>query len=317
MHPCPIALSCPKIRIFMKISVVILNWNRPHDTIKAVQSVLKQDYPDFEALVWDNNSSDDSKTVLEQAFGGTARVTLTWGDDNYGVAEGRNRAFRAAQGDILLSLDSDAWFQDSTALSLIAETFSGKNKLGAVSFEVIRPDGHLMWPFSRPSSTWRSQSFETIRVDGCAFAATRTVFEQYGRFPSHYSPYGAEDQHFAFYLVGQGLEVRYVPEVTVVHAFDPKGRNDLQFAMHVRNSLWIPMELFPFPETAVSTLRKAWWLWADAKEQNRRKQFLQGVYEAFSGFRPAHRKALSRSGWKRLRTLMQEDHMLARGEAHD
>ena len=49
----------------MKISVVILNWNRPEDTVKAADSVLAQDHPDFELVILDNASTDNSRAALE------------------------------------------------------------------------------------------------------------------------------------------------------------------------------------------------------------------------------------------------------------
>ena len=294
----------------MKISIVILNWNRPQDTIAATESVLRQVYTDFEILLWDNASSDDSRAVLEQRFASEPRVKMAWGDDNYGVAGGRNRAFPLTTGDIIFSLDRDATIEREDGLARVAETFTREPDAGAISFEVKRPDGHLMWPFARPASTWRTKSFETYRVDGCAFAVRRRVFDEAGGFAEHFSPYGAEDAHFAFKVIGRGYKVLYIPDVVVVHAFSPKGRNATQFKMHVRNSLLIPLELFPMPHAMASFAKSAISLSRDAVEQRSVPAFCRGLARSLADFRPARRTPMIAAGWTRFRALVREEKRL-------
>lgn len=292
--------------LVMRITVVILNWNRAHDTVEAVRSVLRQDYPDFEVLVWDNASSDDSQAVLNGSFANEPRVRLIWGQGNYGVAGGRNRAFAEATGELLFSLDNDATIETPGALTRIAEVMQCEPDIGALSFEVRRPDGHLMWPFSRPSATWREQRFDTIRVDGCSFVTPRAVFEQIGGFAEHFSPYGAEDQYYAYQVLGTGRRVVYFPEIKVIHAFSPKGRQGKQFAMHVRNMLWTPLELFPFPQNLIRAATQSLHLWRDAREQNQHAFFLAGLRDGCSNwFR--RRTPLSRTSWQTIRHLVAED----------
>lgn len=289
------------------ISVVILNWNRPDDTCKAVSSVLMQTGVSFEVLVWDNASSDDSRERLTDAFGDEPRVRLLWSETNDGVAGGRNRAFALARADLLLSLDSDAWFTDPGDLVRILQRFQAESDIGALSFEVVRPDGHLMWPFARPANPWRKRSFDTIRVDGCSFAFRRGLFQTVGGFAEHFSPYGAEDQYFAYQVIGQGFRVVYDPAVSVVHAFTPKGRQGRQFAMHVRNMLWMPMELFPFPHHLLRAGVQAVRLAREAREQGQLQAWREGVGEALSDYRRRRRRPLSAGAWNTLRQRIRED----------
>jgi hypothetical protein len=295
----------------VKISVVILNWNRPLDTVAAAESVLRQTYADVEVLLWDNASTDDSLAVLERRFAGEPRVRLVPGDANYGVAGGRNRAFPLTSGDIIFSLDSDAVIEGNDGLTIIANTFARSPEAGAISFEVKRPDGHLMWPFSRPSETWRRRGFETYRVDGCAFATRREIFNAAGGFAEHFSPYGAEDAHYAFKVIGLGHSVLYVPEVVVVHAFSPAGRNATQFKMHVRNRLLIPLELFPMPHALASYLKSALSLARDAAEQRALGSFAAGAGRSLADFRMNNRHGMGRDGWRRFRNLVAEEKKLA------
>lgn len=296
----------------MKTTVVVLNWNRPHETIRAVNSVLSQECGDFEIIIWDNASTDQSHRILQSQFHNESKVRIIVADKNYGVAQGRNRAFRYAAGELIVSLDSDAYFTDNRALQKI-ESFTDKDtSIGAVSFEVVRPDGHLMWPFERPAEQWRKKSFETIRIDGCAFATRRNVFQSVGGFAAHFSPYGAEDQHFALKLIRAGYKVYYYPEVSVIHAFSEHGRSARQLRGHVRNLLWIRMEMIPFPFVILSTARLITLLLRDGVEEKRLPEYIKGIAEAFLLYRPRRRAPLPRDMWLKFRSLVAEDRSFSR-----
>ncbi len=294
----------------MRISVIILNWERPEDTLKAVRSVLRQDYPDLDILIWDNASSDRSREILTKELSGFSKIQLVFAEFNYGVAGGRNRAVRTSTGDILFFLDSDAVIEGSDALSLVARRMNEDRTIGALSFEVKRPDGYLMWPFSRSSAEWRHREFETMRVDGCAFAVRRVAFERAGGFAEHFSPYGAEDQHFAYKVIDCNYRILYFPSAVAIHAFSPSGRTGLQFTMHVRNMLMIPLELFPMPHAIASFSKSAASLASDAIDQRQKRDFLRGLWRSLTGFTFNERIPLSHPQWRHLREIVKEEKSL-------
>lgn len=289
----------------MKISVIILNWNRADETIDTAGTVLRQDYPDFDLLIFDNASRDNSVQALKSRLENDPRVKIHAADANHGVAGGRNRAYPLTDGEVIVFLDNDAPFAGSGDLSAIARVMKEQPGVGAASFEVVRPDGFLMWPFRRPASEWRNKTFEATRVDGGAFAIRRAAFEKTGLFAEHFSPYGAEDAHFAYKLMSQGYRILYFPEVSVIHATSPTARSKDQFVHHTRNCLWIPMELFPFPYNFLSTLNMARHLFRDALEQRRIFCLLKGMLLAMFCFRWSHRQPVPRHEWKRIRRLMR------------
>lgn len=86
-----------------KISVVIPNFNNAHYIGSALQSVLAQSYQDFEIIVVDDGSTDESRKVIGQ-FG--ERVRYLW-QENQGLAGARNTGIRAAQGELIGLLDAD------------------------------------------------------------------------------------------------------------------------------------------------------------------------------------------------------------------
>ncbi|MFO7840140.1 MAG: glycosyltransferase [Desulfosalsimonadaceae bacterium] len=89
-----------------KISVVIPAYNRAWALGRAFDSVLAQDFPDFELLVVDDGSDDDTRALLE-AYGSR----LTWiAQSNQGVSAARNRGVARAAGDLVAFLDSDDYW---------------------------------------------------------------------------------------------------------------------------------------------------------------------------------------------------------------
>jgi glycosyltransferase involved in cell wall biosynthesis len=85
-------------------SVVIPTHNRVHLIERAISSVLAQTCTDFELIVVDDGSSDDTKTVVERT--GDPRIRYVY-QQNAGAAAARNHGARLATGEYLTFLDSD------------------------------------------------------------------------------------------------------------------------------------------------------------------------------------------------------------------
>lgn len=89
----------------MKCSIVILNWNGS-EYLKKFLPVLIQNtqIPDVEIVVADNASTDDSLSVLAQKFLAVKTIAL---EENYGFAEGYNKALFRLEADYFVLLNSD------------------------------------------------------------------------------------------------------------------------------------------------------------------------------------------------------------------
>jgi glycosyltransferase involved in cell wall biosynthesis len=87
----------------MKVSVLIPTFNRRDYVVAAVQSALDQDFDDFEVVVVDDGSTDDTAELL-RPFADRIRYIRT---DNQGPALARNVGMQAARGEYVAYLDSD------------------------------------------------------------------------------------------------------------------------------------------------------------------------------------------------------------------
>ncbi|MDI7260605.1 MAG: glycosyltransferase [Thermodesulfobacteriota bacterium] len=87
-----------------KVSIIIPTYNRLPMLKEAVHSVLTQDFEDFELIVVDDGSTDETGEEMKQ-YGGKVRVLRQ--DENRGVSAARNRGLLLARGKYIAFLDSD------------------------------------------------------------------------------------------------------------------------------------------------------------------------------------------------------------------
>jgi glycosyltransferase involved in cell wall biosynthesis len=87
-----------------KVSVVIPSYNRAEKVQKGINSVLAQTFKDFEIVVVDDGSSDDTGETLKGVFGDRIRYFY---QSNQGASIARNRGVAEARADWIAFLDSD------------------------------------------------------------------------------------------------------------------------------------------------------------------------------------------------------------------
>jgi glycosyltransferase involved in cell wall biosynthesis len=85
-------------------SVIIPSYNRAHTLPQAIKSVLNQTYPNWELLVVDDGSSDNTQSIIESY---TDQRIVYIKKENGGVCSARNLGAYSANGDYLIFLDSD------------------------------------------------------------------------------------------------------------------------------------------------------------------------------------------------------------------
>jgi glycosyltransferase involved in cell wall biosynthesis len=85
------------------VSVIIPTHNRGWAIAEAIDSVLEQDFRDYELIVVDDGSTDNTSDIL-QSYGNTVTVIY---QSNKGVSAARNRGIEASTGELIAFLDSD------------------------------------------------------------------------------------------------------------------------------------------------------------------------------------------------------------------
>jgi GT2 family glycosyltransferase len=101
-----------------KIAIVILNWNGRKYLEQFIPNILQSSYSNYELVIADNGSADDSIEFLKKRYPALRTILL---DKNYGFAGGYNKALQQVESDYYVLLNSDVevqpgWLEPMVAL---------------------------------------------------------------------------------------------------------------------------------------------------------------------------------------------------------
>ncbi|MCR4847961.1 MAG: glycosyltransferase family 2 protein [Bacteroidales bacterium] len=96
----------------IKFSIIIPLFNKSLYVEKAIQSVLLQTFTDYELIVIDDGSSDNSAEIALKAVDGHSSCRVVK-QENAGVSMARNNGVAVSQGNYLCFLDADDWWEPS------------------------------------------------------------------------------------------------------------------------------------------------------------------------------------------------------------
>lgn len=95
------------------VSIITPAYNTERYLKDTIESVIKQDYDNWELIIIDDCSKDNSKSIAERYMQVDKRIRLISLEKNSGVAFARNTGIKAARGRYIAFLDSDdLWYPD-------------------------------------------------------------------------------------------------------------------------------------------------------------------------------------------------------------
>lgn len=90
----------------MKLSVIVPVYNAEQYLVRCIDSILEQDFSDFQLILIDDGSKDESLTMCQNYAGKDDRI-LVLHQENRGQASARNKALDICQGEYITFIDSD------------------------------------------------------------------------------------------------------------------------------------------------------------------------------------------------------------------
>lgn len=224
----------------MTITVILCTYNRCRSLAKALGSVAVSTLPtvvDWDVLVVDNNSSDQTREVVEdycRQYPGRFHYLF---EPQQGKSYALNSAIQAARGDILAFMDDDVtveplWLQNLTAaLSDGQWVGAGGRILPEQTFSPPRwlplQDRYGLAPFALFDLGLQAGAL-TESPFGTNMAFQKRLFEKYSGFRTDLGPCPGteirnEDTEFGARLLAAGEHLRYEPSAVVYHAI-PESR---------------------------------------------------------------------------------------------
>ena len=134
--PMPMPMPMPPLPDRPLVSVLITNYNYAAFLPVALDALLGQTYPHFEAVVCDDGSTDDSAAVVQAYADRDARVRLVR-QANGGQTAAVNECFRHLRGHVVCLLDADDVFA-ANKLHRIVAALAGDATVGVVTHAIPR-----------------------------------------------------------------------------------------------------------------------------------------------------------------------------------
>lgn len=253
-----------------RVSIIILNWNSYEVTLDCLLSLRKIDYSNFEVVLVDNGSIDESP---EKLLANAPEIRLIRNATNLGFAGGCNVGMRDAlrRGtDYLLLLNNDT-IVGPDFLSQLVRVAESDEKIGAVSPKILffdRPDrlnyaGGEHRPWRLFPKVFGLRQLDDGRYDklrevsfltGCAFLIKAEVVRKIGVLEEIYFHF-YEDIEWSLRVLKAGFKTFYVPAAKIWHkehyvTDKNQGNGFIEFNLARANMIFarkhVPLRLWPF-----------------------------------------------------------------------
>jgi GT2 family glycosyltransferase len=228
------------------ISVVIPSYNRRDCVVALLRDVFAQQVVDFEVIVVDDCSPDDSVDTFRREFP-QARIFVN--EKNGGPAVTRNRGIREAKGDIIVGFDSDVTIPDVRLLLKVANRFNEHPQVDCLAFRLLKPDGKSedtpRWWHPVPIDKFADKQFYTSYFSGTAYAFRREALVRAGMYPEilymHY-----EEVELAYRILDGGGEILHCPDLVALHhANEVSRRSEVTVFYKPRNQILLAAACMP------------------------------------------------------------------------
>jgi GT2 family glycosyltransferase len=206
--PFPPAAALPSI------SVVVCSCNGGRTIAECLQGISKIRYPDFEVIVVDDGSRDNTAEIAAQ-FEDVKLIRTP----NQGLSQARNLGWQAAKGEIVAYIDDDA-YPDPDWLTYLAETFRAGEYAGVGGPNLPPPgDGPIAACVANspggPVHVLLTDT-EAEHIPGCNMAFRRSALEAVGGFDPRFRVAG-DDVDICWSLEQRGWKLGFSPSALVWH----------------------------------------------------------------------------------------------------
>jgi glycosyltransferase involved in cell wall biosynthesis len=197
------------------VSVIIPVYNSASTLEKCLDSIFKSEYKDYEVIVVDDASTDNSMEIVKRFNCEVIKLSK-----NLGAANARNNGAKKAKGEIIFFTDGDCVVQTET-ISTIVKIFEKNRDLAAIigSYTLTTPVRNFITTFHnlRHHYTHQTSRQEAMTFwTGCG-AIKREVFEIIGGFDIEFKAATIEDIELGYRLSSKGYKIQLNKDVMVTH----------------------------------------------------------------------------------------------------
>ena len=161
------------------VSIIIPTYNRYKLAKRAIHSILNQTYKEYEIIVVDDGSSDDTKSLKDEFD-----IKYIY-QSNCGVSSARNKGVKTAKGEWIAFLDSDdEWMEDKLQKQM---EFFGRNpsvKFCHTEEKWIREGREVKYPkrLQKPSGWCFYDNLQTCKIAPSSVVLHKSILDDVGLF---------------------------------------------------------------------------------------------------------------------------------------
>ena len=226
------------------VSLLIVSYNVRQYIAHAIDAIIKSDLDDFEIIIIDNNSFDNTASYLKERYSHLRQIKIVQNEENIGFGKAINQAASLAKGQYYLILNPDTIIQEET-ISTLKEYLDSNPEVGMVGPKVLNADGTLqlackrsfptlgvalpkLLGFSRifPKSKWAGKYNLTYldedeissvdAISGSCMFIRSFLFHELKGFDERFFMFG-EDLDLCSRIWKNNYEIHYVPTTQIVH----------------------------------------------------------------------------------------------------
>jgi len=200
------------------ISVIIPTYNRALMVKRAIESVLAQSYENFEIIVADDGSTDDTKEALS-GYINSGKIKYIF-QDNAGPGAARNAGIKHAKGELVAFLDSDdEWVPDKLEKQIRTFEARGENMAIFSNVEYINENNEKTGELFSKARPYEGKIVKRLLADN--FVATSSVIApksliiKAGGFATNRKLFTIGEDHLLWLKIADKTEFYFVNELLV------------------------------------------------------------------------------------------------------
>ncbi len=222
----------------MKISIIIPTYNRSELLVRAVESVLNQTFEDFELIIVDDGSTDNTRDLVQEFIKKDSRIKYIYQENSGGAAKPKNVGIKSSQGDYIAILDSDdEWLPQKLKKQLDVFEKSDNSNLSFVTCNALVVGGKNIekYNITKPKNPQREILTRDYLGSGSGMIYKREVFDTVGGFDE--SLKSGQDwemrirllEKYDFEIVDDYLIKYYLHKNNISKTLGEKRKNDLEY----------------------------------------------------------------------------------------
>jgi len=212
------------------VSIVIVTYNNLNYTIECIESIIRKTaYPNYEIIIVDNNSTDDTPKYLKNLQENYDNIHVILNDENYGFAKGNNIGIQNSSGEYIILLNNDTVVTRGWLTNLIKHLQRDDSlaMVGPVTNSIgneakINVDYNSIEDMDWFAEQYTSMNFNKLYTDinvlaMFCVAIKRSIIEEIGYLDESFGIGMFEDDDYSLRVIDKGYKIACAEDVFIHH----------------------------------------------------------------------------------------------------